>query len=79
MAYSYRIGLPPWKAVGLCAAFVVDGGGGGVLLLLSVSVTIGNLLQDRVEQHPDRDAVVFHQDSERLSFQQLLTQVRLYM
>ena len=44
-----------------------------------LGVTIGNLLQDRVEQHPDRDAVVFHQDSERLSFQQLLTQVRLYM
>ena len=34
MAYSYRIGLPPWKAVGLCAVFVVDGSGGGVLLLL---------------------------------------------
>ena len=40
-----------------------------------LGVTIGNLLQARVEEHPDREAVVFHQDRERLSFQQLLMQV----
>ena len=51
----------------------------GVPSMPLLGVTIGNLLQDRVEQHPDRDAVVFHQDRERLSFQQLLTQVGLYI
>ncbi|XP_070197627.1 medium-chain acyl-CoA ligase ACSF2, mitochondrial-like isoform X2 [Littorina saxatilis] len=46
----------------------------GVSDIPLLGVTIGNLLQDRVEQHPDRDAVVFYQDGQRLSFQQLLNQ-----
>lgn len=39
-----------------------------------LGVTVGQLLQERAEQHPDRDAAVFYQDNERLTFKQLLEQ-----
>ncbi|XP_076446786.1 medium-chain acyl-CoA ligase ACSF2, mitochondrial-like isoform X2 [Babylonia areolata] len=37
-----------------------------------LGTTVGRLLQDRVDTHPDRDAAVFYKDGQRLSFQQLL-------
>ena len=40
-----------------------------------LGVTIGNLLQRRTEQHPDRELAVFCENGERLSFEQLLLQV----
>jgi fatty-acyl-CoA synthase len=40
--------------------------------------TIGKLLHEVAEEHPDRDAVVFVQDNERLTFEDLLVEVHLF-
>ncbi len=41
-----------------------------------LGVTIGQWMQQRVEEHPDKVAAVFRHQNKRLSFQELLEQVK---
>lgn len=40
-----------------------------------IGKTIGQLLEERVEKHPDKEAVIVSRDNIRLTFEQLLEQV----
>lgn len=40
-----------------------------------IGKTIGQLLEEKAELHPDKDAVIVSQDNVRLTFEQLLEQV----